>query len=74
MEEQSPESDNENENLSPNQSRIPRVRSGLNMASIQETKLPLNEITLKEKKFRLDIGQDYGYDLSRIATHYEHRR
>ncbi len=29
---------------------------------------------IKEEKFKADIGPMQGYDLSKINTHYEHRR
>ena len=28
----------------------------------------------KEEKFKASIGPQYGFDLSKISTHYEHRR
>lgn len=51
-----------------------RVRSGSSLAALVVEQAQGADLKLKEEKFKTDIGPREGYDLSKIATHYEHRR
>lgn len=51
-------------------SSIPRVGSTTSLAIIPEVK----ELIERERKFAKDIGPEYGFDLTKIRMHYNHRR
>lgn len=52
-----------------------KIRSASNLAALvlEESKNDV-EVQIKQLKFREQIGPDFGFDLSKIHTHYEHRR
>lgn len=59
----------------PSKSKMPRVRSGSNLAAlITEQQATSAEMQAKEKKFRQEVGAESGFDLSKIKSHYENRR
>jgi hypothetical protein len=51
-----------------------RVRSGSNLAALVVEQKEGSDLKLKEDKFKSDIGPQMGFDLSKISSHYEHRR
>lgn len=53
---------------------MPRIRSGHNLAALKVESSSYEEITQKERQFRQEVGEDFGFDLSKINSHYEHRR
>jgi hypothetical protein len=53
---------------------LPRVRSGSNLAAVVVEQNQGIDLKFKEEKFKADIGPSAGYDLSKISSHYEHRR
>jgi len=52
---------------------VPRVRSGSNMAAIVEEQKK-GDLKQKEEQFKAQIGPMQGFDLTKISSHYEHRR
>jgi len=54
---------------------MPRVRSGHNLAAlvVEQTNNEA-EMLKKEQIFRNEVGPDFGFDLSKIKSHYINRR
>ena len=62
-------------NASPESKRgLHKVRSGSNLAAIVLEQSQGQDLKIKEESFKVQIGPQHGYDLSKINTHYEHRR
>jgi len=53
---------------------LPKVRSASNLAALTVEQKQGQDIKLKEEQFKAEIGPQQGFDLSKISTHYEHRR
>lgn len=51
-----------------------RVRSGSNLAALVVEQKGGTDLKYKEEKFKQEVGPQQGYDLSKISSHYEHRR
>lgn len=51
-----------------------KVRSSSLLAAVNVEQTKGSDLRLKEDKFKAEIGPSQGYDLSKISTHYEHRR
>jgi hypothetical protein len=51
---------------------MPRVRSGSNLSALLVDS-KTDDIKSKERQFREEVGPDYGFDLSKIRSHYESR-
>lgn len=51
-----------------------RVRSGSNLSAIVVEQKQGQDLKYKEEKFKIAIGPQLGFDLSKIGSHYEHRR
>jgi hypothetical protein len=53
---------------------LPKVRSGSNLAALVVEQKQGVDLKYKEEKFKADINPRAGFDLSKIGSHYEHRR
>jgi hypothetical protein len=51
-----------------------KVRSSSLLAAVNVEQSKGSDLRLKEDKFKAEIGPSQGFDLSKISSHYEHRR
>ena len=52
---------------------LPKVRSGLNIAAVY-VEAKEGQIVQKEQQFKQKLPENQGFDLSKISSHYSHRR